>query len=176
MRPLAATMSALALAASMNSASVWAQGRTRLLSRGFGRHAFATHLALTVPPWLATVVMAVRLARHPHGTLPRRLRAPGWGLAVVAAAIWIDAYMRMGPRRTANGDLFDPGPVAPVRTGVYRVLRDPMYDAYALGLAAAALTTGSATYLALAADSFVLLNLLEARVERLAFEAAASHA
>jgi protein-S-isoprenylcysteine O-methyltransferase Ste14 len=163
-------MSVLALATGVNSASVWAEGRHRLLSRGFGRHAFAAHLALIAPPWSAAVAMIVRLPRHPRGTLPNRLRPLGWGLAAVAAAVWIDAFRRLGPRRTANGDIFGEGPAAPVRSGAYRLLRDPMYDAYALGLGAAALTTGNAAYLALAVESFVVLNVLEARIERLALE------
>lgn len=74
----------------------------------------------------------------------------------------------MGPRRTANGDFFTRTPAEPVHGGVYRLLRDPMYDAYALGLVAAALITGRCSYLALAAESLVVLNLVEARVERLA--------
>jgi protein-S-isoprenylcysteine O-methyltransferase Ste14 len=169
-------MAVLALAAGVNCASVWAEGRWRLLSRGLGRHAFAAHLALIAPPWSAAVVMIVGLPRHPRGALPNRLRPLGWGLAAVAGAVWIDAFRRLGPRRTANGDVFGEGPALPVRSGVYRLLRDPMYDAYALGLAAAALTTGNAAYLALAGESFVVLNLLEARIERLAPEGAARRA
>ncbi len=44
-----------------------------------------------------------------------------------------------------------------------------MYDAYALGLAAAGLASGKAAYLWLPAESVIVLNLVEARVERLAF-------
>jgi hypothetical protein len=51
-----------------------------------------------------------------------------------------------------------------------------MYDAYALGLGAAALATGNAAYLALAVESFVMLNVLEARIERLALEGKARRA
>jgi hypothetical protein len=56
-----------------------------------------------------------------------RLAATMAALAPGRGAVWIDAFGRVGPRRTANEDVFGEGPAAPVRSGVYRRLRDPMF-------------------------------------------------
>lgn len=165
-RRLVTTMAVFALAAGVNTASVWAERRCRLLSRLFGKRAFAAHVALISPPWAVAVAMIASTGGSTRLRLPHPLRPLGWCLCALAAVVWVDAFRRMGPRRTANGDFFDRDAPEPVLTGVYRLLRNPMYDAYALGLAAAALATGSPAYLPLAAESFLLLNLVEARIER----------
>jgi hypothetical protein len=162
-------MVAFATAAGMNTVSVLVQHRWRLLRRVFGRHAFAAHLALVTPGWMVAVGMMIRLGRARGPRLPGSLRPVGWGLAVLAAALWVDALHRVGPYRAANGDFFTAEPGEPAAGGVYRLLSDPMYDAYALGLAAAGLASGKAAYLWLAAESVIVLNLVEARLERLAF-------
>jgi len=93
----------------------------------------------------------------------------GAGLAglVAATALWISAAQQLGPATVANGNFFGRGETSPARLGPYRWLRDPMYDSYALALLSWAFYRGNGAFIALAAESVVLLNMVESRTERL---------
>jgi protein-S-isoprenylcysteine O-methyltransferase Ste14 len=162
---------ALAAAVTINTASVSVEQETRALSRRFKDRAWHVHLALVTPPWALFVGLLPGLNRPVPWPLGRRLRRLGTAFMVVAAGVWLDAFARMGPERTANGYFFGRGPREPVTGGVYRWLRNPMYDAYALALAGSGLQSGNAAFLALAGEAYLLLNFVEARVENRPFKA-----
>ena len=168
MRRLALTAAVFALAVAVNTGSVAAQQRGAHLTRRFGRCVWEAHLALIAPAWLAFLALLPRAGRGVCWRLPTWARPVGWAMLAAATALWALAYRRLGFVRMANGDLF--GRAAPLRLedGVFACLRDPMYDSYGLALAGAGLASGNPAYLALAAESVLLLNGLEARVERAA--------
>jgi protein-S-isoprenylcysteine O-methyltransferase Ste14 len=98
--------------------------------------------------------------------LAAAVRPLGMAVLAGASALWLLAYRELGPARTANAGQFGRAPRVRLGRGVFAWLRDPVYDAYALGLAGAGLSRGNPAYLALAAESVLLLNIAEARVER----------
>lgn len=167
MRRLFLALAMFALAAGVNSASVAWQQRTRVFTRRFGRRGWYVHLALIIPPWLGFFLALPGLSRAVRWSLPQRLRPLGWPILGAALTIWLLAYAKLGLARTANASVFERASQEPVTGGIYRWLREPMYDSYALAFVGQALLSANAVYLLLAAESFVLLNLVEARVERL---------
>lgn len=169
MKRLLLTMGVFALAAGINTASLAREQDTGWLTRRFGRRAWYAHLLLISPAWMAFLFSLTRVDPKARWSLPGLLRPAGWGLVAASAGLWVAAYRQLGPDRTANGYFFGRGPSEPVTGGIYRWLRDPMYDAYALAFAGGGLATANAVYLLLAAQSVLLLNLLEAGVENRPF-------
>lgn len=158
------------MAAAVNSGNLWAEHHHRLLSRGFGSHAWHVHLATTTACWYLAVRRIDHLggaARRPPPTSRRRL---GQALTLIASGLWLSGFEQLGPARLANSQFFGHRGSPALRGGTYRLLKNPIYDAYALGLVALALRRGSAAHLVLAAESYLLLNVVEAAVEAAPFE------
>jgi protein-S-isoprenylcysteine O-methyltransferase Ste14 len=162
---LALTLLAFAFAAAVNTGSVAIQQRSQLLTRTVGSAAWYFHLGLISPPWIWFLALLRDLEQHVRWPLPDRARPLGSALLAAAGLIWLVAFRQLGPARVANGNFFGRAPTAPVAGGIFRWLRDPMYDAYALAFIGAALRRANAAYLLLAAESLVLLNGCEASVE-----------
>jgi protein-S-isoprenylcysteine O-methyltransferase Ste14 len=165
MRRLVLAMLAFAGATAVNTASVAVQQRCRLLTRCFGPRGWYVHLALTIPAWLGFLGLLPRLSRAVRWPLPARLRPFGALLLAGSALLWLLAYRELGGARTGNGPWFGHGSAEPVSGGVFRILRNPMYDSYALAFAGAAFYRCNAVYLLLAAESVALFQGLEAHVE-----------
>ncbi len=172
--PLIVTMAVFALAAGVNTASVALQQRYALLTRWFGRNGWYVHLAVITPPWAWFVALLNGIGGQVQWRLPTGLRPVGIALLAVAAIIWSVAFLQLGPARVGNGVFFNRAPAAPVRGGIFRWLRNPMYDTYALAFFAAGLSQANAVYWALAMESLLLLNRFEATVENKPFEAGGS--
>jgi protein-S-isoprenylcysteine O-methyltransferase Ste14 len=165
MRRLLITMGAFALAAGVNTASVAVQQRFSLLTRRFGRRGWYVHLAIVIPPWTGFLILLPGLGRCVRWPLPRHLRLLGAPLLVIAAILWLLAFGQLGPTRTGNGNVFGRGSQEPVRGGIFRVLRNPMYDSYVLAFIGAAFRSLNGVYLLLAGEAYILCHQLEARVE-----------
>lgn len=162
-------MGVFAFAAGVNTASITHQREIGWLTHRLGGRAWHAHLALIAPGWAAFFLFLAGLDREVRWPLPTRLRPVGYGLLAASAGLWLAAFSQLGPERTANGYFFGRGPREAVTGGIYRWRRNPMYDSYALAFAASALARANAVYLLLAAESVLLLNLLEARVENRPF-------
>ena len=158
-------MGAFALAAGMNTGSVFVEQRWRVLSRVFGGRAWEAHLALITPVWVAAVVQLCRLDPGSAWPLPRRLRGVGVTASPIALALWTQTVANLGLTRFANGACFGRAGSERLRGGTFRLLRNPIYDSYALALLGAAFRKHDARFLLLALESFVLLNLIEAPIE-----------
>ena len=107
---------------------------------------------------------------HVVWPLPAALRPVGVVLVAAAAVLWLAAFVQLGPTRTANGFFFGRGPAERVDGRLFRWVRNPMYDSYALALVGTAFATANGVYLLLALESYVLLNRMEAPVENRPFE------
>lgn len=163
-------MFAFAAAAGANTVSVMIQQSRQVLTRRFGRRGWYVHLALTAPLWGVFVYLLSGLGRHVIWPLPASLRPAGVALLVVGAALWLAAFVQLGPERTANGFFFGRGPAEPVTSRLFARLRNPMYDSYALAFVGLACTRANGAYLLLALESYLLLNVVEASVENRPFE------
>ncbi len=162
---LLTTAAAFVAATAMNTLSVAEEQRRHSLSRRYGRAAWYVHLALVTPPWVVFLASLWGLGDRVRWPLPRSLRLLGPPLVAAAIGIWSQAFRQLGPARTGNGDVFGHASPEPVHAGIFALLENPMYDSYALAFVGTALWKANGIYLLLAAESFVLLNLIEARVE-----------
>ena len=75
-------------------------------------------------------------------------------------------FVELGPAAAINGDLFGIGARLTPPGGIHRVIDNPIYTGYALLLGGRALRLGSVRLAVVAAESLLLLNLVEAVVER----------
>lgn len=166
MRRLLGTMTAFALAALVNTASVFAQHRAAYLTRWFGRRGWYAHLAIVLPPWAVFLALLPGAGRDARWPLPRWQRPLGTALLGTAAVLWVLTYRQLGGVRVANGAIFGRGSQERVVGGVFRIRRNPMYDSYVLALLGMAFYRGNAAYLLLAGEAALLCHGLEARVER----------
>ncbi|MBW3591817.1 MAG: phosphatidylethanolamine N-methyltransferase family protein [Actinobacteria bacterium] len=170
MRHLALTMVAFALAAGVNTGSVALQSRTGVMTRRFGARAWYVHLGLTLPAWGAFIFLLVDLGHHVRWPLPAELMGAGVALLLVGIGLWVATFIQLGLERVANGYFFGRGPTEAVEGGVFRWLRNPMYDSYFMVFLGLALFKANAVYLLMAAESYLLFNVIEARVENRPFE------
>lgn len=172
MRHLILTIVIFAVAAGINTGSVVLQRRNGFLTRRFGARGWYLHLALITPGWVVFLILLARIGNHVRWPLPSALRPVGVVLLLMSSGTWLWAFAQLGPERVANGYFFGRGPREPVEGGLFRQLRNPMYDSYLVALVGLALFRAKAVYLVLALESYLLLNLMEARVENRPFRKA----
>ncbi len=148
----------------INSAAVYAQRRYRLYTRLLGRHNWHVHVILLSVIWAAFLI-ALFLMRPPSWKLSPVLRP--FGIAVAAVGIWlvVTSWARLGTAGVCNGWFFGRGPAKQIKGGVFR-LSNPMYTSFILLFIGVAFWLENASYLWLAAVSFVLLNIIQARIEK----------
>jgi len=170
MRRLLLTMLAFAVATGVNTASVEIQQRRQWLTRCFKDWGWYVHLALIAPGYLWFFSLLRGLGSQARWPLPRTLRRLGMPLGLLAAALGLGALGQLGPAGALDGYFFGRSKPNRVSGGVFRWLRNPMYDSYVLAFVAAACRKQNAVHLLLAAESFVLLNLIEASVENRPFQ------
>lgn len=153
-----------AIVVAVNSSAVYAQRRYKLYTRVFGRYDWQAHVILLSVIWLA-FLLALIFIQLPIWQLPPTLRLVG--IVVAALGIWlvIESWLILGTTGTCNGWFFGRGPTKQLAGGVFK-LRNPMYSGFVLLFISAAFWLENAAYLWLAIVSFVLLNLIQARVER----------
>lgn len=168
-RGLLATGTLFAIAAGVNTGTVALQQRGQHLTRCFGQAAWRVHLALITPPWALFLFSLVKLDRRSRWRLPAQMRPLGTPVLAAAGLLWTLAFKKLGPARMANGYFFGAANSQPVTDGVFHWLENPVYDSYALALVGQALLRADARFLVLAAESVLLLNGLEARVENRPF-------
>ena len=158
-------MTALALAAGVNTGSIAIQQRYQLLTRMFASRDWAMHLLLISPSYLWFLYLIARLVRDRPRGRPGTFRPIGAVLSVAAVVVWAAAYRQLGPARTGNGYFFGRGGSQPVQGGIYRWLANPMYDSYTAMLVGLALWNRDQRFLVLAAEAYLMFNVVEARIE-----------
>lgn len=172
-RRLILTTGALALAAFVNTGSVALEQRTQFLSRRFGRwRGWRIHLAVVLPPWAAFLALVPGLGSRVRWPLPRAVRWAGLPILGAAVTLWLLAFRQLGGTRTANGNVFGVGETTLITGGIFRFVANPMYLSYLLAFVGLACSRRNAVYLLLAGESYLLLNQLEARIERRALPSA----
>jgi len=165
LRYLALTSTAFVVAVGINTASVAIEQRRGLLTRCFGSKGWYVHLAVISPGWAWFFLLLRKLGTRTIWPLPKGLRPFGGTLLPMAAAGWLLAFIQLGPVRTLNGNNFGRANADPITVGSFHWSPNPMYDSYVIAFIGRALRDGNGVYLLLAAQSFILLNLIEASVE-----------
>lgn len=148
----------------INSVAVYAQRRFKLYTKLFGKYDWSAHVILLSVIWTA-FLLALIFIQPPNWKLPSVFRPLGVAAATIGMWMAVVSWARLGTMGTCNGWFFGHGPTKQLKGGVFR-LRNPMYTGFVLLFIGAAFWLENAAYLWLAAISFVLLNLIQARVER----------
>lgn len=156
----------LVLAAAVNSGLLVLEHRRRALTRLAGPRAWYLHLGVAGLAWAGALALLARAGRRVRWPL-RHPAARIGGVAAAAAGLGlvVAGARQLGPAAVLNGQFFGRASPAPVHSGVYAVLRHPMYDGFALLVAAAGLLSGNALYLAYAAECWVVCRFIEVPVE-----------
>lgn len=157
------TCAVFALAISVNSGSVFAQKRFQFYDR-WRNNGLLVHGLVILPLWAAFIYLLATLNSH------YRLRMPavplvGYAFFVLAIVFFGLAIRAIGWQSLVNGNWFGHGKIS--RAGIFSILQNPIYDSYLLAFIGAALSTGNAAYLVIALESYVGLNIIEARVEKM---------
>lgn len=155
------TCCSLLLAVAVNSCSVHLQKRRRVYDKF--RHGMLLHALIILPFWLLFGFLASTLGRNyqlPTISLP----AFGFALATLAASIFIAAVYTLGPGSLINSNFFKVTEFT--QNGIYKFLKNPIYDSYWLFFLAFGFITSNAAYFIIAGLSFIGLNVVESRIER----------
>lgn len=131
------------------------------------RWSFQTHLWVMGILWflwnagvIALVVILPSLL-----SLPTGVRALGIALIIIGLAVSTWHRLLLGRGRFYGGRCFDRKYDTPVTGGLYRYLRDPVYDGIIIAFLGLTLWRENMDFLLLATATFLFLNIFMARVE-----------
>lgn len=164
MRSLVALTLLFIAVVAINSIAVYSQRRFKFYTRLFGKYDWAAHVLLLTIIWVG-FLLAVVVAKPASWSLPSILRPLGIVAAAVGTWLVFESWIRLGTAAVFNGWFFGRGSTKQLKGGVFK-LRNPMYVGFVLLFVSAAFWLKNAAYLWLAATSFVLLNLIQSRIER----------
>lgn len=157
------------LASLIQSGLILLQQRGETLTRRLGRYAFPAYNFVTLVPWAAFVVTYAILQLESHPGLPLSgmwVQALGVLLFLVGSFLAGWVAVLLGPARLNGLRFFDPAIRRDrVLSGPFRLMRNPMYTGFFLVFLGAAFWKDSLYDLAIALESLVLLNGIQAWVE-----------
>ena len=145
------------------------QQRGERLTLWWGRYAFSVYNVITLFPWIAFVLAFLTLQLQPR---PELLLSGVWLQAFGALlllsgtflAVWV--AVQLGPARLNGLRFFDPVIRHDrIPSGPFRLLKNPMYSGFFLIFLGLALWQNSLYNLAIALESAVLLNGMQAWIE-----------
>lgn len=162
MRYLLLTCAMFALAIGINSGSVFAQRRFAFYNR-WNNYGWLVHILTILPFWVIFIYLLINLNSY-YLLQFRAVPIVGYIFSALATLLFSLAIREIGWQSLLNGNWFGRGRIA--RVGIFRFLKDPMYDSYLLGFIGAALVGGNAAYFIIALESYIGLNIIEGRVEQ----------
>lgn len=114
--------------------------------------------------WNAGIVALVVIL-PPMAPMPVSVRAVGVVLLIAGLTISTWHRVLLGRARFMGGRCFDRKYDTRVAGGLYRYLRDPIYDGIVLAFLGLALWRGNTDFLLLAFASFLFLNIFMSQIE-----------
>lgn len=151
----------LILAIGSNTALVYLQKNHSIYSR-FGRHGLTAHRFLLTVFW-GLFLASLLLLTNSSWQVNSSLSYIGWGLLLVAVAIFIISLKQIGYGGLINANFFG-GETKKLR-GIYNVMNDPIYVSYSLALMAAGFISGLVIFFILSAIAAIGLFGFESKVE-----------
>lgn len=149
-----------AVAIAVNSASVYIQKHHHFYDQY--SHGWLWHSLVIIPAWALFIYLSEQLNNHTRLAFTS-IKWLGLILLVAAISLFIFALRQIGTQALTNGNLFSQGKSS--HTGLYRLLRNPIYDSYCLAFVGLGVYYGNWSYLVLAAECYIGLNLIEANIE-----------
>lgn len=156
----------LIMAVAANSISVYSQKRYNFYTKNFGKKDQTIHSLVIMPFWAIFLAFVSRLNNNmqlKYGFINL------WFVEVivltVAVVLFISSIKIIGSGALVNSNFFTPQ--KKVESGIYRYLKNPIYDSYALFFLGLGLIYSNWGYFALSALIWLLLICVEARVEKI---------
>ncbi len=165
----ASTVILFILASVIQTGLISLQQASSRLSKWWGSRAFFFYNIITLIPWVAFVLSYVVLQFEAHPPLPlegRWLQIIGGILFLSGTSLALWVAKLMGPARLNGLRHFAPElEEERVTSGPFQWLKNPMYTGYFLVLLGVAFSINSLYDLAIALESLLLLNGIQARIE-----------
>lgn len=155
------TLASFYLAVAVNSTSVYLQKTKRIYDRS--RHGLVIHATIISVFWLIFVAFLSQLNLYSSIVLPL-WPIVGYGLAASADILFAVSISAIGSGSLINANFFHDAKV--VSSSIYRYLKNPIYDSYALFFVALGFLYGNGSYIVIAVASFIGLNIIESNIER----------
>ncbi|OBJ81393.1 hypothetical protein A9W97_02400 [Mycobacterium gordonae] len=151
------------VAIGINTGSVFAQKHFGFYNR-WHKNGWLLHSLVILPLWTIAIYLLLNVDRH------YRLRFPampviGYAFFALATLVFGLAIREIGWSSLLNGNWFGRGKIS--RARIFAVLENPIYDSYILAFIGAALMRGNAAYFVIAVQSYIGLNIIESRVEKI---------
>lgn len=156
------TSFSLLLAVAVNSCSVYMQRRRRIYDKF--RHGLLLHALVILPFWLLFGFLVSTLDKH-YKLQTVSLPILGYLLVALATSIFIAAIYVLGPGSLINSNFFKAERAT--QKGIYKFLKNPIYDSYWLFFLALGFITSNAAFFIVAGLSFIGLNIIESGIERI---------
>lgn len=91
----------------------------------------------------------------------------GYGLIAIAIGLFVVSTSQIGSGALVNVNFFQKNKTKYVTTGVYKYLKNPIYDSYFLLFIGLGFALSNAAFFIIAGLSFVGLNIIEGKIERI---------
>lgn len=163
MRYLLLTCVMFALAIGINTGSVFAQKRFGFYTR-WHKNGWRLHSVVILPFWTLAIYLLLNVDRHYLLRFPA-MPVIGYAFFALATLVFGLAIREIGWSAVLNGNWFGRGKISHAR--IFTVLENPIYDSYILAFIGAALMDGNAAYFVIALQSYIGLNIIESRVEKI---------
>jgi len=161
---LTLTALSLVLAITVNSASVYLHRRWRIYD-GF-ENGLLVHGLVITPFWL-TFVLLISGLNQAYGIDMPEYPSVGYLLIVIATSLFVVSIRQIGSGALVNANFFQKSRVKPISTGVYKFLKNPIYDSYSLLFMGLGFALSNAAFFVIAGVSFIGLNIIESKIERM---------
>lgn len=150
------------MAVVVNSLSLYLQKKHGVYNR-FKSFGMAIHAVVILPLWGVFIVLLCTLKHVDQLSVSWGFNISGAVIMALAVILFVVALKEIGSNALVNGDIF----LSKKRTraGIYKYLKNPIYDSYTLLLFGAAFVYQNYGYLVLAALSIPLLHLFEVKAE-----------
>ncbi len=162
MRYLLLTITAFILAITVNSTSVFLQKQHGIYKRF--KYGMYVHGLVITPAWALFILLLSGLNRRYIVTIPHT-GVVGPLLVLVSSVLFVAAVSKVGTQALLNGNFFKK--VEFINTGVYRYVKNPIYDSYALLFIGLGLTLHNGSFLIIAIVNLIGLNVVESKIEQI---------
>lgn len=154
----------LVLAVAVNSTSVYRQKHRRTYDRF--NNGLLIHILVIMPFWVLFVVLLSGL-NQAYSINISKYPTFGYSLIVIAMLLFVTSIRQIGYGALVNANFFQKNIGKPVSKGVYKYLKNPIYDSYLLVFIGLGFVLANAAFFIIAGLSFVGLNIIEGKIERI---------
>ena len=158
------TVFSFTLAVFVNSMSVYLQRQRHIYDKF--ENGLLVHILIITPFWLVFALLIGGLDQAYLIDMPK-YPALGYLLVIIALALFVASIRQIGSGALVNANFFRKDKTKFINRGVYEYLKNPIYDSYSLLFIGVGFALSNAVFFIIAGFSFVGLNVIESKVERL---------